>query len=91
MEEESRRQAELERRMQSEEMNLQKEAEERERRKTQDEQARIRRRIALGNYNLLMEHKIGVKLDSKDLTEEQLDQFDADKILEKKVSSSLPS
>ncbi|VDP91606.1 unnamed protein product [Echinostoma caproni] len=85
MEEEARRQAELERRMQSEELNLQKEAEERERRKTEDEQARIRRRIALGNYNLLMEHKIGIKLDSKDLTEEQLDQFDADKILEKKA------
>ncbi|THD20101.1 Eukaryotic translation initiation factor 3 subunit A [Fasciola hepatica] len=85
MEEEARRQAELERRMQSEEMNLQKETEERERRKAEDEQARIRRRIALGNYNLLMESKIGVKLDSKDLTEEQLDQFDADKILEKKA------
>ncbi|GAA51591.1 translation initiation factor 3 subunit A, partial [Clonorchis sinensis] len=82
MDEEARRQAEYEQRLQHEERNLLKEAEERERRKTEDEQARLKRRIARGNYNLLMEHKIGVKME---LTEEQLDQFDADKILEKKA------
>ncbi|KAF6772886.1 hypothetical protein AHF37_08123 [Paragonimus kellicotti] len=82
MNEEARRQAEQEEQLQHEERNLLKEAEERERRKTEDEQVRLKRRIARGNYNLLMEHKMGVKLE---LTEEQLDQFDADKILEKKA------
>ncbi|CAH8477640.1 unnamed protein product [Dicrocoelium dendriticum] len=82
MEEEARRQLEQEQQLQHEELNLLKEAEERERRKTEEEQARLKRRIAQGNYNLLMEHKLGTKIE---LTEEQLDQFDADKILEKKT------
>lgn len=83
--EEARRQAEQEKLLQTEEMSLLKEAEERERMKTEDEKARLKRRMARENYNLFLEHKMGTKVDLKELTEEQLDQFDATKLLEKKA------
>ncbi|CAH8557000.1 unnamed protein product [Schistosoma margrebowiei] len=80
---EARRQAEQERLLKAEETNLANEAIQRERMKTEDEKARLKLRMARTSLKMFLDLKIDTKLDLKELTEEQLENFDADKLINK--------
>ncbi|VDQ00213.1 unnamed protein product [Trichobilharzia regenti] len=80
----TRRQAEQERLLKAEETNLVNEAIQRERLKTEDEKNRLKLRMARTSLKMFLDLKIDTKLDLKDLkelTEEQLENFDADKLI----------
>ncbi|CAH8851663.1 unnamed protein product [Trichobilharzia szidati] len=78
---EARRQAEQERLLKAEETNLVQEAIQRERMKTEDEKNRLKLRMARTSLKMFLDLKIDTKLDLKELTEEQLENFDADKLI----------
>lgn len=74
--------------MKAEETNLANEAIQRERMKTEDEKARLKLRMARTSLKMFLDLKIDTKLDLKELTEEQLENFDADKLINKQVCYS---
>ncbi|CAH8507248.1 unnamed protein product [Schistosoma turkestanicum] len=80
---EAKRQAEQERLLKAEETNLANEAIQRERMKTEDEKTRLKLRMARTSLKMFLDLKIDTKLDLKELTEEQLENFDADKLINK--------
>ncbi|KAK4471468.1 hypothetical protein MN116_004578 [Schistosoma mekongi] len=80
---EARRQAEQERLLKAEETNLANEAKQRELIKTEGEKARLKLRMARTSLKMFLDLKIDAKLDLKELTEEQLENFDADKLINK--------
>ncbi len=71
--------------LKKEEEQLKKEARERERQKTEEQSKRLKRKIAMERFKIIMESEPGGKAQIREITEEQLDQFDADNVMEKKV------
>ncbi|CAH8531206.1 unnamed protein product [Heterobilharzia americana] len=78
---EAQRHAEQQRLLKAEETNLVNEAMQRERLKTEDEKNRLKLRMARTSLKMFLDLKIDTKLDLKELTEEQLENFDADKLI----------
>ncbi|KAL7064124.1 hypothetical protein AAHC03_05144 [Spirometra sp. Aus1] len=65
---------------------LKREEIERERLKSEEEKTRLRRKIALERLTLIMRSDENGLNALKDITDEQLDQFNADSIMEKKIT-----